>query len=436
MFTLSMLRMPAAAVAALVAVGTVGALPAQAKPTKPGAVTITTLQAKESAYGTYDVTVDWNTATPAASYEAPISRSGTVLKSATLTGTEWTPGVSGNPGQQLTVQVRGLAGHFKGKWATKSVTLTDQLPPTASYSDDWDNDTGIATLTELGLEDDSPLTGVTRTVDWGDGDTTSYGAGQPITHTYPLTEKRYVPVVTLEDAAHNASHPVEAPAVVINDTKAPTGDFTNATTTAWAKFTKVTVAQNGDLVDNWSPSANITRSVDWGDGTVVDWTTGTTLSHVYADAGTYQPKVTITDEAGNPAVEPTSDVVVRLDATAPKVKLTLPRSKHSVKAWTTLRGTATDGGTGVKSVWVKAVEKRGATWYGYNAVTHKWVKATSKTKAFTKAKAFTRTTNARHRWNAKLAKLRKGTLVYKVRATDRVNNRSVTVTHQATLTKA
>jgi hypothetical protein len=106
-----------------------------------------------------------------------------------------------------------------------------------------------------------------------------------------------------------------------------------------------------------------------------------------------------------------------------------------VKAWRTLRGTATDAETGVKSVSLKAVEKRGASWFGYNAVKRAWVKATSKKRAFAKAKAFALTTNAQHQWAAKLTKLRKGTLVYKVRATDQVHNKSALVVHKATLTK-
>jgi len=68
-------------------------------------------------------------------------------------------------------------------------------------------------------------------------------------------------------------------------------------------------------------------------------------------------------------------------------------------------------------------------------VTHAWVKATTKAKAFSKAKAFALTTTATHVWSAKLVKLGKGTLVYKVRATDQVKNVSRTLTHTATLTK-
>ena len=231
---------------------------------------------------------------------------------------------------------------------------------------------------------------------------------------------------------------VDVPAVVIKDDEAPTGTFSVSPATGWAAFTSVTVTQDGVLADNWSPADKITRSVNWGDGTALEtWTTGAhadarlrhgwhlhTRRHDHRRGATTRPDL------------PTSAVVVSADTTGPKVKLTVPSAKHSVKAWKTLRGKATDAGTGVKSVWLKAVEKRKAGWFGYNAATHTWVKAATKTKAFKKAKPFNRTTNAQHRWTAKLAKLAKGTLVYKVRATDMVGNRSATVTRTAKLTKS
>src|SRR5204863_10181307 len=106
------------------------------------------------------------------------------------------------------------------------------------------------------------------------------------------------------------------------------------------------------------------------------------------------------------------------------------------KAWKTLRGKATDTQTGVKSVVLKAVEKRGGSWFGYNAATHTWVKAGSKAKAFSRSKAFVLTANAQDQWTARLAMLRQCTLVYKVRASDQVHNLSVTVAHKASLTRA
>jgi hypothetical protein len=435
MYLARTLRLSAASVAAVVALGTVGALPAEAGKPAPAPTGITA-SATEPAIGSYDVTVTWNAVTGAAQYQATITRSGstTVLASDTVNGTTWHATVAGVPGQQLSISVRAVVGTRKGKPGAKTLNLTDQIAPTASYTSDSNTNTGQATLVESGLQDDSPLTGVTRTVDWGDGTSKSYAANVPITHTYALSPARYVPHVTLKDVAGHTSQ-TDSTGVVVQDTLAPTGTFSVSPAAAWSAFTTVTVTQQGDLSDNWTPAGLITRSVAWGDGTTDVWTTGATVTHTYATAGSYTPVVTITDEADNANPVSTSEVVVTADTAAPAVKLTLPKSKNSVRAWKTLRGTAVDAETGLKSVWLKAVEKRGAAWYGYNAATHVWAKAATKTKAFTKAKAFSLTTNVANQWTAKLVKLRKGTLVYKVRATDQVNNRSATVTHTARLTR-
>ena len=200
-------RALATVVAATVAVGMVGTTAAQAKPpTKPGGVTVTA-SATEPAIGSYAVAVSWNTVTNATSYKATISRSGAILDSTKVTAptTTWHATVAAVPGQQLSVSVRALVGTRQGKPATKTLVLTDQIAPTATYASVADTNTGAASLTENGLTDDSPASGITRTVDWGDGHTLVYGPGELITHNYALTEDRYVPHVTLKDAAGHTS---------------------------------------------------------------------------------------------------------------------------------------------------------------------------------------------------------------------------------------
>jgi hypothetical protein len=222
---------------------------------------------------------------------------------------------------------------------------------------------------------------------------------------------------------------------VVTDTQPPTGTFDTDRATAWANLTEVTLVQRA-IHDNVTPDKKIARTVDWGDGTSADWASGTTLTHVYKSGGAFTPRVTLTDQAGNSSAPiASSAVTVKVDSAGPVVKLDLPRHAHSVAAWKTLRGTATDAGTGVKSVSLKAVEKRGRAWYGYHAKTHRWVKAATKAKAFAKSTKVTAKVGAQHAWAAKLAHLHQGTLVYKVWATDQVTNRSATVTHHASLTR-
>jgi hypothetical protein len=353
-----------------------------------------------------------------------------------MTGTSWSTTLNTTPGS-ATLSVKAVIGHHRGRTSTMSVTLADVTKPDGSFSSAWDNDTGVATISQDSLTDDSSVAQVTRTVDWNDGTSVQpWTTGTTLNHTYPLTAMRYVPTVTLEDAAHNI-RVVDASAVVINDLTAPTGSFSVAPATGWANLTKVTVSQSA-LHDNWSPADKITRSVDWGDGaTTSNWSATGIIRHVYTTGGTFSPVVTITDEASNAAQVATSDVTVNVDAVAPVLKLLLPKTHlHSVKAWRTLKGKATDtAGTGVKNVSLRAVEKRGTTWFGYRPATRTWVKAATKAGALKRSRAFTLTTGAHHRWSAHLTGLRKGTLVYKVSAVDRVHNASKKLSHRASLTK-
>jgi hypothetical protein len=219
------------------------------------------------------------------------------------------------------------------------------------------------------------------------------------------------------------------------DSQPPTGTFTTSPTRAWAGSTAVLLVHQG-IHDNVTPNNLIDRRVDWGDGSTVDWTPGTTLSHVYQTTGTFSPTVTLIDQAGNVS-DPlaASPVVVRVDSVAPVLTLRLPRHhQHSVRAWQTLRGTAIDHGSGVRTVSVKAIEKRGAVWYAYHAKRHLWVKATTKAAAFAHSQALIVPVNSKHRWAGTLAHLRKGDLLYRVWSKDQVKNRSVTLTQRAQLT--
>ena len=434
MYTLRTFGMPALALAAALAVGTAGTASASAaKPTKPGGVTGLAATVTPHQEATYSVDASWNAVSNATSYRVNVVKGGVTLATATVTTNAWSPTFASSPGTG-TLSVRAVAKRQPGKATSISIPLLDVTAPSGTYSSDWDNSTGHATITQDSLTDNAPVAGVTRTVDWNDGTSPeAWASGTTLGHDYPTVENRYAPTVTLEDAAHNITV-VDVPAVVIKDTSAPTGTFSNDTATAWAKFTQVSVSQSA-IHDDWTPDNLIARSIDWGDGTTSAWTSGMTAKHVYTTAGSFAPTVTVTDEAHNATAYPLAATVVSLDSVGPVVKLTLPRSKHSVKAWRTLRGTATDAATGVKKVLVKAVELRSGQWFGYNAKTHRWVKAATKAKAYAAAKAVVTTTDGSHRWSATLSRLTKGTLVYKAWALDQVGNRSAVVRHKTLLTK-
>src|SRR5215213_4011110 len=436
MYVARTFRMSAAAVAAVLTVGTVGATAAQARPARPGVVMDVAASVTPHT-GSYTVHASWHAVAHATEYRASISRSGTVLASNNkLTDTSWNPTVTTGFGD-VKLSVAAVVGHRKGKATTIVVHLPDVTAPTGTFVTSKDEASKIGTITQTALNDNAGTAGITRTFDWDDGtvvNLTPLDSSTEITHPYALMG-RYAPKVTLTDASDN-SVTYTLDAIVLGDVTAPDGPVAVSPSAAWTSFTRV-AATPGTLSDDVSPQENIAVHVNWGDGTSSDSAGTATLHHVYASAGTYVVARTIKDEAGNPKVLPDSSVVVTDDTTAPRVRLTLPRAKHSVRAWKTLRGKATDAQTGVKSVRLKAVEKRGGSWFGYKATTRSWVKAATKARAFTRARAFTlKTDRISHRWNAKLAKLRKGTLVYKVQATNGVNHRSSTATHKASLTRA
>lgn len=432
MFTRSF-RMPVIAVTAALALGVLGTSAAEAKPSKPGGVPGLAGVATWHSGTTYDVAATWGSVTGATSYRAAIIRGTTTLASKNVTGLSWDPTITSGPGP-VTLQVQAVVNRRKGTPSKVTVDLPDKVAPTGAFSTSKVDATKVGTITQTALDDDSGTAGITRTVDWGDGTSAvTWASGASIDHTYAAIG-RYVPTVTLTDAADNSVE-YTLDAIVLGDVTAPTGAVAVSPSTAWSSFTHV-VATPSALSDDVSPQGMIRVHVAWGDGTSSDSTGTAALDHVYAAAGTYDVATTITDEAGNPTDLASSAVTVSDDTVGPKVTLTLPAKKHSVRAWKTLRGKATDAQTGIKSVSLKAVEKRGAAWYGYNASTKKWVKASSKAKAFSRSVAFSLSTTARHRWSATLAGLRKGTLVYKVKAVDQVGNASGTVSHKVKLTRA
>lgn len=117
-----------------------------------------------------------------------------------------------------------------------------------------------------------------------------------------------ITVTPYDDARKGAS---SRTTTVLPDLTAPTGAFQLARTGQ-----DVTLTQTA-LSDDVSQPGQITRSVDWGDGTPAQaWGSGTTTGHTFAGKGLWHPSVTLTDAAGNTAVV-SAGVVVIGDETEP-----------------------------------------------------------------------------------------------------------------------
>ncbi|WP_433793224.1 ExeM/NucH family extracellular endonuclease [Actinoplanes sp. CA-252034] len=167
------------------------------------------------------------------------------------------------------------------------------------------------------------------------------------------------------------------------DATAPTGAYALGTTAIWAGQT-VTLTETA-LDDDVSDNAKITRSVDWGDGTAaVTLPAGaTTATHAYAAAGSYQVKVTLTDEAGNsgPATLAASTVTV----TAQTGSFSLDKKSIWASQAVTLTVNGVSGATELAIAWGDGTTTRTSPNNG--KVSHAYTKAGRFTVTVTPANA-------------------------------------------------
>jgi hypothetical protein len=385
----------------------------------------------------YTIVADWDDRTGATAYRTTITSSLSglqVTRESTLS--EVTIRRSDlRSGEEVTVKVVAMkeTRPRTSQPAFASASVPDLVAPTGEYRVQVTENTGDAKVLRASVTDDvtSPEA-ITQTISWGDGTSNTF-TGAEFSHTYPEGPGVYYPTMTLVDGAGNAATFDLDPAVV-RDTAVPTGEFALAAPSdVWATWTPVTLTEVM-VDDDASDPANVTRSVDWGDGTVEPFT-GTDMQHVYATAGTYNPVVTLTDEAGKHASATLDEAQVRVqaDTTAPRATIKKPRRAKSVKAWRVLRGKVLDEGTGAKSAAVKVVEKRGNRWYAYRAATKRWIKVRTKRTALRRATGVATVVDGS--WRLPVRGLRKGALVVKVKGKDNVGNTSRAAVRTQRLTR-
>jgi hypothetical protein len=429
-----MLAVAAALVAMLLpaSVGTAAAKPAR----KPGTVKGLALTATKPGAG-YQVHATWNISANATRYRVTMtSASGAPLASGFAPSNSYTAAVSLGVTSKVNVRVVPYNGNRKGKAGGASISLPDLTAPVAEYTlTPASSSDGKVTIERISISDDvSSDAAITQTITWKPGDTeTADGSRPSFAHDYGPTMERYEPIVTVTDEAGNSRNYTLV--AVVADTTVPTGSFTVTPRKAWARWTRVTLAQSW-IHDDLSPGDAITRTVAWGDGTSSRWTSGTTAKHRYQKAGRYTPTVTLTDEASNSAVVAAgSAVTVAVDSVAPGLRLTVPKvRKASVRSWSTLKGHSRDAGVGVRKVRLRAIEKRGTVWYAYRPAKRVWVRGgKTATAAWVKSRPARVSTTPTHTWSVKLHRLTKGTLVYRVSSIDHLSNASKPKVHRQVL---
>lgn len=297
-------------------------------------------------------------------------------------------------------------------------------PPTASFT--ATPVTGAAPL-DVAFEDTS--TGTPTSWSWNFGDNSSSTTQNP-THTFSVPGTYPVTLTARNEGGSTTA----TRTVTVQDVTAPDGSYTVSTASAAAGSSTVTLQQQS-LSDDFTPTSGITRRVSWGDGSAAfSWASGTTTTHVFRSAGSFTPRVTLVDAAGNtrtvsaPTVSVSGPPPVVRDTSAPSVWLIPPTtSRSSVSSWRVLRGASSDAsGTGVRFVTLRVIEKRGSTWFAYRAGSHSWVRATSKAAALRRASATRVVVSSASAFQERLYGLRRGLLEVRFTATDRAGNRSGT----------
>jgi hypothetical protein len=169
--------------------------------------------------------------------------------------------------------------------------------------------------------------------------------------------------------------------------------------------------------------AGATRQVLAGDGTAAKtWSSGATFTLSYAKPGTFTPHVLLTDKFANTRDIKLPTVRVLTDTTAPTIHITPPAKPGKVASWRTIRGTASDSGTGLAIVGVFVMEKRGSVWWSYDFGKKTWLKGFAsrrKTEAKSKASPALFGVPASGNWRSPVVKdLTKGTLYVEAIALD------------------
>jgi len=182
-----------------------------------------------------------------------------------------------------------------GDRATFSVVVEIYSVPTVAASVDRPN---ASPGTELTFTATARGGSGTFTFDWALGDESS-ATGPMVTHAY-ASPGRYTAIVTVQDAAAGTAPSTIALTVTISEVTA----MATAATTSAVEGDTISFA----AIASGGAGGPYTYHWEFGDGATGE---GATASHAYSKAGTYTPRVTVTDAYGASAEKVLPMVTVR-----------------------------------------------------------------------------------------------------------------------------
>ena len=199
--------------------------------------------------------------------------------------------------------------------------LSPNQPPAAAFTSSAEN--LVASFDGSGSADPD---GTIAAYGWDFGDGSAAGAGAKPAHTYAAAGTYQVKLTVTDDAGATAS--VTNPVTVTAANQPPAAAFTSSSADLVASF---------DGSGSADPDGTIAAyGWDFGDGSAAG--AGAKPAHTYAAAGTYQVKLTVTDDAGATA-SVTNPVTVTAAASQVLAQDAFGRSAAS--GW----GSADQGGT-------------------------------------------------------------------------------------------
>jgi hypothetical protein len=237
------------------------------------------------------------------------------------------------------------------------------------------------TLTLTGIKDNvSTAAQIKRVVTWGDGSSSTVSTtAKTVAHTYKSSGKKPI-TLTLTDAAGNKKVVKSVgPTVVPSSVK--------------YKLSRTTVFHGQKFVwELLSVPAGATKiTIAWGDGraTVLTKPKKQKITrHYYStpdnkyivDPGVKTIKVTAYNKYGAATPQVAGKVSLKNDTSRPVVKVTAPSKPSKASSWKSVKGTATDTGSGIKEMaMVTLVLKSNNNAVCYAPSKKKWLNANNDT---------------------------------------------------------